>query len=220
MYIYFMKLLIMKKYKYIIINFILFCPCILYTQTICTLSPREAVSLFTSQDLEAPNHPCRQKLYLIAGYLGEQQALYEVPKELRTSTKDKNAYDLALIRTGDPSRVARLKQLLATVEVTDAFVYETAPKLIYTRRREVIDFLFDEIMKDQRNCDSADTHTRGRINCAYRLLEMVAPVVHDFPLKVGVSGDLEMTDYPTALEIARGWIRDHRDDYRIVTDTF
>lgn len=162
----------------------------------------------------------RNKFYLLAGWLNRKAALQAVPYEYRRNLRDQNDYDMAMIRLGDQSRIKRLNKLLASVQVDDDFVYTLLPKLIYTRRPEVIDFIFDQVLLDQKNCSVADPHTKGRINCAYRLLEAVAPVVNDFPLKLGPGGDLDVTDYPAALEIARTWIRDNRNDYRIISETY
>ncbi|MEM9526127.1 MAG: hypothetical protein AAGA31_05930 [Bacteroidota bacterium] len=188
---------------------------------ICGLRTADAARLFqTSMLTQNPALPCRPKLFLLAGFLGEAEALYAVPEDLRKSIREKNAYDLALIRAGDQPRIERLKRLLEAATVDDDFIFEVAPKLIYTRRREVMDFLFAEILKDQNNCSPADSHTSGRINCAYRIMEMVAPVIQEFPLAVGASGDLTVTDYPKALAIARAWIEDNQTSYRIITDTY
>ncbi|MEL7428030.1 MAG: hypothetical protein AAFN81_33915 [Bacteroidota bacterium] len=164
--------------------------------------------------------PYRNRFFLLAGWLGRTQALNAVPYEYRRSTRMQNDYDLAMIRAGDPSRIRRLRTLLQTVEVNDDFIYTIAPQLIYTRRQEVFDFFFDQILLDERNCYMADLHGSGQINCAYRLLEMVAPHILNFPLKVGISGDLETDDYPTALETARAWIQLNRADYLINTETY
>jgi len=186
----------------------------------CKKSIDESIALFSAAYLQEANLPCRPRLFLVAGYLNKAQALYAVPEEFRKSTRDKNAYDLALIRIGDESRIQRLKRLLQTVTVDDDFIFKIAPQLIYTRRREVIDFMFNEILKDQLYCTPADTHTSGRINCAYRLLELVAPVVRDFPLQVGPSGDLTTKDYPAALKMARNWILANHENYAVITDTY
>lgn len=167
-----------------------------------------------------PDVPYRNRFFLLAGWLGRIEALQAVPYEYRRNTRMQNDYDLAMIRAGDASRMDRLRTLLRNAVVDDDFVYTIAPKLVYTRRREVFDFLFDQILLDQRNCSTADPHGSGQINCAYRLLELVAPHIRNFPLKVGVSGDLETDDYPSALETARAWIEANRADYLIITETF
>jgi hypothetical protein len=159
----------------------------------------------------------RNRFFLLAGWLGQLEALQSVPFEYRRSSRASNDYDLAMIRAGDPGRIERLKRLLQEVEVNDDFVYQLAPKLLYTHRREVIDFFFDEILADKRNCQVADLHSSGQINCAYRLLELLAPRILNFPLQLGVSGDLETDDYPAALATARAWIQAHRNDYVLTT---
>lgn len=162
----------------------------------------------------------RQRFFLLAGWLGRSEALNAVPYEYRRSVRDQNAYDLAMIRLGEERRIRRLNRLLQSVSVNDDFVFDLAADLLYTRRREVFDFFLDQILLDQQNCSPADAHSSGRINCAYRLLELIAPHIEDFPLQVGTSGDLEVADYVAALGLARLWINEHRMDYRIITATY
>lgn len=164
--------------------------------------------------------PYRGRFFLLAGWLGRTDALYAVPQAYRHSLSNKNDYDMAMLRAGVPSYVARLQGLLPQLKVDDDFVYHLGPALLYTKRREVIDFFLSEILEDKRNCKVAEAHSEGRINCAYRLLEMITPLIHDFPLKLQASGDLATDDYPGALETAREWIRNHRNDYLIITETF
>ena len=164
--------------------------------------------------------PYRGRFFLLAGWLGRVDALNAVPPAYRRGLSDKNDYDMAMLRIGAPAQVARLQSLLARLQVDDDFVYHSAPALLYTKRREVIDFFMSEILEDKRNCNVAEAHSDGRINCAYRLLEMITPLIHDFPLKLRAGGDLATDDYPSALETAREWIRNHRNDYLIITETF
>ncbi|MEL7376131.1 MAG: hypothetical protein AAFN65_04160 [Bacteroidota bacterium] len=188
--------------------------------SICELPIEEAIQLYDDSLLTKEDLPCHHRVFLIAGFLDRSSALETVPFELRRSTRNMNAYDLAMIRTGDASRIRRLEILLEGAEVDDNFIYEVAPKLLYTRRREVLDFFFQAILSDERNCRPADAHTSGQINCAYRLLEMIAPVIKDFPLTVGPSGDLEVDDYPRALDLARLWISENTSTYQIITETY
>ena len=183
-----------------------------------TVHPQDLITIDSA--LLLPDVPYRNRFFLLAGWLGREEALRAVPYEYRRSTRLRNDYDLAMIRVGDEGRIGRLQTLLNEVAVNDDFVYTLAPKLIYTRRPEVFDFMMDQILLDQRNCTAADAHSEGRLNCAYRLLELVAPHIQDFPLEVGTSGDLETDDYPTALEIARLWIQENRANYLINTETY
>jgi hypothetical protein len=98
----------------------------------------------------------RNKFYLLAGWLNRKAALQAVPYEYRRNLRDQNDYDMAMIRLGDQSRIKRLNKLLASVQVDDNFVYTLLPKLIYTRRPEVIDFIFDQVLLDRKNCSVAD----------------------------------------------------------------
>ena len=42
----------------------------------------------------------------------------------------------------------------------------------------------------------------------------------DFPVEVGISGDLKTTDYRKALQEVRQWIGEHRGDYELLTEVY
>lgn len=162
----------------------------------------------------------RGKVFLLAGWLGRTEALLAVDRESFRSTAEQNDYDLALIRAGHASSQAKLEQWLRNAVIDDRIVYHLAPKLLYTRQRFLIDFFLQEILRDQNNCRSADPHTNEMINCAYRLIELVAPIIEDFPLQVGPSGDLQTTNYTEALARVRTWIRANFNTYQINTEKY
>ena len=166
--------------------------------------------------LLAEEVPHRDRLFLLAGYLGMADALRAVPRALRRTESLQRSYVLALVRAGDPGRRQQLLRSLPTLPYDDAFVYRILPLLIYTHDREVYDFLIDRLLRENQNCSSADPHAADRIDCGYRLMEALAPVLVGFPFRSGPGGDLEITDYAAALRQARAWLQVHRRDYRIV----
>jgi hypothetical protein len=170
--------------------------------------------------LIAEEVPHRDRLFLLAGYLGMADALRAVPPELRRTERLQRSYVLALVRAGDPERRQQLLRSLPTLPYDDTFVYQVLPLLIYTHDRAVYDFLIGRLLRDNRGCRSADLHASDRVDCGYRLLEALAPVLADFPWRVGPGGDLDVADYPAALREARAWLRAHRQDYRIVRDRY
>lgn len=170
--------------------------------------------------LIAEEAPHRDRLFLLAGYLGMGDALRAVPPELRRTEALQRSYVLALVRAGDAARREQLLRSLPSLPYDDAFVYQILPLLIYTHDRAVYDFLIGRLLLENQNCRSADPHADNRIDCGYRLLEALAPVLVDFPYAIGPGGDLETSDYAAALRQSRDWLRDHRQDYRIVRDRY
>jgi hypothetical protein len=76
-------------------------------------------------------------------------------------------------------------------------------------------FLLRTIMNDERNCSSPNPDSNASINCAYRILELVAPVIVDFP--VDVDEELLTNDYTESLVRVREWIVGNQDSYSLKT---
>ena len=127
------------------------------------------------------------------------------------SARERWTAQLALARLGDQEALANVLARVKQEPVNDDVVYELLPDLVYTRQKAAIDYLVTIVQSDEKNCQSADPEAEGSILCGYRVLELLAPVIQDFPLAVDASGDLAVSDYPKALEEAREWLREHVD---------
>ena len=134
------------------------------------------------------------------------------------SARDQWAAQLALARLGDPEALATVLARVKQEPVNDDVVYELLPDLVYTRQKAALDYLVTIVQSDEKNCQSADPEAEQRILCGYRVLELLAPAIQDFPLAVDESGDLAVSDYPSALQQARRWLREH-SDYQIIYDS-
>lgn len=124
---------------------------------------------------------------------------------------------LALARLGEKSALDYILQRVQKLGVDDDVVYDLFPGLVYTRQRIAINYVIEVMKRDDKNCMSADPENPEPINCAYRALEFLAPVIEDFPIKTDASGDLDVEDYAAALAEARAWFKQH-PDYKIVVD--
>ncbi len=133
------------------------------------------------------------------------------------SARDRWAAQLALARLSNPEALATVLARVKRYPVNDDLVYEALPDLVYTRQKDAIDYLVAIVQSNERNCESADPEATENIRCGYRVLELLAPVIQDFPLAVGESGDLAVDDYPQALQQARQWLEQH-PDYQIISD--
>ena len=131
------------------------------------------------------------------------------------SARDQWAAQLALARLGDPEALATVLTRVKQEPVNDDVVYELLPDLVYTRQKAALDYLVTIIQSDEKNCQSADPEAEQSILCGYRVLELLPPVIQNFPLTVDESGDLAVSDYPSALQQAREWLKEN-DDYQIV----
>ncbi|NUN99244.1 MAG: hypothetical protein HUU01_01375 [Saprospiraceae bacterium] len=157
---------------------------------------------------------------LLAGFLGLEEQLRLLLEEKELSKTLRQTIYFALVRCGDEPQLQQLMRKIRTIPVDDEFVYRLVPLLIYTRRKEVTDYLLELLQKEDRNCTPADAETPGVINCAYRILEYLAPAIRDFPLKLEASGNLATDNYVKALQLVRAWIAERKDHYDLNRTTY
>lgn len=135
------------------------------------------------------------------------------------SRQDRWAALLALARMGDNYATGDVIKRINRLPVNDEVVYQIYPDLVYTRQKEIIAMLIDQLNSDARNCESADAERPANIPCAYRVMEMLAPAIEGYPVKLDASGDIDAKDYTAALQKVRTWFKEH-PDYKISKDKF
>lgn len=135
------------------------------------------------------------------------------------SRQDRWAALLALARMDDRYATDDVIKRVSKLPVNDEVVYQIYPDLVYTRRKEIIGILIDQLNSDVKNCESADAERPANIPCAYRVMEMLAPAIEGYPVKLDASGDIDAKDYTEALQKVRTWFKDH-PDYKINKDKF
>ncbi len=161
-------------------------------------------------------------LIRLMGYLEIQTSkndLYSLSQDQSLGRKDRWTVMLALARMNDEQATTDVLNRVKRMPLTDAVVYEIFPDLVFTRRPEAISFLVEAIYSDAKNCESPNSDNAERIPCAYRIMEMLAPVIENYPLKQNASGDIETTDYTGALQQVRNWFK-YNKSYSILRDTY
>ncbi|MEN7551982.1 hypothetical protein AAG747_28970 [Rapidithrix thailandica] len=126
---------------------------------------------------------------------------------------------LALARLGDAQALAFCLRTVQRYPLNDDLVYDLLPDLVYVRQKAASDYLVSLLQRDETNCESADAETSGKIPCAYRLIEYLAPIVEHYPLHPGPSGDLATDNYPAALQEVRAWFTAH-PEYELVEERY
>ena len=175
-----------------------------------------AASRQTVADLLSQRPPHFSRLLKLVGSLGMTDQLATLQNLLpELSGRDRWAARLALARLGDQDALASVLARVKRYPVNDDVVYELLPDLVYTRQKEAIDYLVTIVQSDEKNCEPADPDASENILCGYRVLELLAPVIRDFPLTVDASGDLAVNDYPKALQQARQWLGENID-YQVI----
>ena len=161
-------------------------------------------------------------LIRLLGYLNVQKAKYELfalSQDGAAGHKDRWAALLALSRMGDEQAINDVMNRVKRMPVSDALAYEVFPDLVYTRRREAFSYLLETLNSDAKNCESADPERPSRIPCAYRVMEMLAPAIGNYPLKLSDSGDVVTSDYPAALTQVREWFQVNKE-FKILDDKY
>jgi hypothetical protein len=119
---------------------------------------------------------------------------------------------LALARLGDKESINEILSKVSSKEIDNRMIYVYYPDLIYTRQRKLYDFLIERMMDKKAMCNSANPNTSVKIDCGYRIAEMLAPAIKDFP---------QRSNSKTAkkwLETSRKWCKKQNGKYRILAE--
>lgn len=161
-----------------------------------------------------------KSLILFFGFLNIKNKLIALSAHYKRDKSYLQHINLALVRAGDPQKTEILYRNLLKLSINDDFVYEVLPLLIYTKQIKIYDWLLNVILSDDKNCHPADAEIPGNINCAYRIMEALAPNIIDFPIKTDKWGDLKTDNYSKTLKIVREWIEINQGNYKINTQTY
>lgn len=145
--------------------------------------------------------------------------IYEISQSRTEGKLERWSALLALARLGDETAVANIMSRLQKVEVNDDMIYQVVPDLVYTRSRQVLDYLVEIINSDAKNCYAASAKREENILCGYRVMERIAPAIKNYPLQLDKSGDVVTTDYEQALQTVRTWFKENKE-YGILRDKF
>ncbi len=176
------------------------------------------------EDIRELNHsiiPYNGKLFKLIGKLDIRDQLSVIKTHLQNqqtplSRQDAWSAYVAMARMGDVLSEQTIMDKANKLGSNDDTIYELYPDLVYIGSRTTIDFLIKELYSEENNCSSPDAESERSINCAYRIMEMLAPVIKDYPVAVSASGDLVEKDYPKALATIRAWFNERNGNYTIV----
>ncbi len=121
-------------------------------------------------------------------------------------TSTKWNIELVLGRMGDLDKVKSCLKKVQQFSISDQVIYNLIPDLLYLHNRFCYDYILQQILVDNINCTSTDPDSEVKITCAYRLIEMIAPYIKDFPIELYESGDIVTDDYERTLLEVRNWI--------------
>ncbi len=175
-------------------------------------------------DLLRQEMPHYKKLIKITGFLNLQEQKDYLKTMLLNQEYSGNserwAINLALARMGDADAINFCLSTVKQMPVNDDLIYEIVPDLIYTRQKQIIDYLITLLMSDEKNCYSANPESAGKIRCGYRIMEYLAPVIKNFPLQTDPGGEIVTKNYKEALKISRDWFNQHKEDYQMIMEKY
>jgi hypothetical protein len=158
--------------------------------------------------------PHYDKLIRLIGFLeikAVQEDLQTLSQQTTAIKKERWSAMLALARMGDVGAIQNMMMRVKKLPINDDVVYEIFPDLVYSRSKEAFNYLVQLLYSDDKNCEPAGADGKGKIPCAYRIMEMLAPAIVGYPLKVDDSGDIITKDYVAALKTSRNWFTAHPD---------
>ena len=167
-------------------------------------------------------YPHKEELIKLIGFAGKPDAI----EKIRKFSTSENAVPLrwstllALARLGDQEAISSVLQRARKIKVNDEVVTQLFPDLVYTRQKQVIEYLVEVLMSDETNCESADNDNSTSILCGYRVMEQLAPAIKNYPLSLDASGDIKTNDYKKSLEEIRNWFKQGNGSYIIDNTTF
>ncbi|RAW02133.1 hypothetical protein DQQ10_06180 [Pseudochryseolinea flava] len=126
---------------------------------------------------------------------------------------------ISLVRMNDNDALYEMMSRVQNVTLNNDVVYEIFPDLVYTRHRMAITYLVNVMRSDEKNCMTADAEREVAIPCGYRIMEMLAPAIENYPLQLDESGDVITKDYVKALQTVREWFSKN-PSYVIRKDTY
>jgi hypothetical protein len=120
-------------------------------------------------------------------------------------------YHTLFAKRGYEPSIAWLQEQIKGRKVDQQALYGVVPQLLSTRQKPLVQWVVNGLYETEALCSSSDDR-KG--HCGVLILEQLAPVIKDFPIKADDSG-LIADDDAKALETAREWFKNN-PDYKMV----
>lgn len=147
----------------------------------------------------------------LCGYILTEKALpyfeHILQGTLSLNRKEKWAIRLAMARAGDEEQTNYILQNISQLEPSDEVIYHLLPDLIYTRQRQIFERVIEWLNDDRQLCTSSNPDREDKLVCGYRIMEMLAPAIKNYPYAIDATGELVADDYDKALYDIRQWFK-------------
>jgi hypothetical protein len=157
---------------------------------------------------------------LLAGFLGTgKDILYQKFLDEHITPGTKWYISLALARMGNQEQITSCLAQVKKMLINDNLVDYVIPDLIYIRQRESINYCIEVLNNKEKLCHSLNPDISERINCGFRVIEMLAPVIENVPITRDDTGIVFTDSYDSLLDKVRQWFSDN-PDYMLKKNTF
>ena len=191
-----------------------------YLQAFPVSAFEEEAKSVIATNLNNPNSPHFEDLVLLAGFIGTgNNELFQLSLTPNLSTLKKWNVSLALARLNSEDALKYCIDKVKKAPVNSGMVTYLLPDLIYTRKKEALDYCIELLYSDEKLCQTANPDMSESILCAYPIIELIAPVIVDFPIQVNPSIGLDTDDYEKLLQTVRTWLTENKE-YKIKTGNF
>ncbi len=164
--------------------------------------------------------PHYKEIILLAGFVGAGKEYFNKKLLEQNLSDDIRWYmSLALARMGDKEQITYCTNQFRKQHVNDQFTQSILPLIIYLHQKESINYLIEILNQNDKLCHSLNPDHPEKIVCGYRVMELLAPIIANFPLKPDSTGCIVTNDYPKALEEARSWL-DNNKEYTIIDNFY
>jgi len=168
------------------------------------------------------NHrvPHYKDFVLLAGFVGTgKDILYQKLLDQNVSGKVKWYVSLALARMGNAEQITNCLSKVKELPVNEDLLDNVIPDLIYMRQKEALDYCISILNSDEKLCHSLNPDNYESMNCGYRILEILVPIIVDIPVSLDATGNLNSNNLESLLTTVRQWMVSHHQ-YQIKKDFF
>jgi len=149
--------------------------------------------------------------------VGRNQIRNRQMLEKGADVETKWALHLAMARLGEQTDIDFVTRRASSIpyDYAEDLIRTIIPELIYTRQKQAIDVCVKILQDDGCKCASGNPDVDAKILCGYRIMELLAPIIKDYPYKPSISGMIEADNYEEALRVVREWLSDNKE-YEII----
>ncbi len=152
-----------------------------------------------------------ERVYLMVGFLDfkdERPFMNQLLEKYNPERKrDIRNLRMALARLGDQKQIDYLINWVKNSGRdyrNDEFLF---PCLAYTKDKKAFDYIFEEINTANKSIGA-------------KLIELVAPTIVNFPIKLEDGDDIDYEEWEQALKTTKDWYQKNKDNYVIQKETY